>query len=294
MNVLLTGASGFIGRHLTAALHAAGHTVRPAGRDQGVDFRALLSPQDWHPHLTGIEVVINAAGIIGETARQHFATVHHRAPAALFRACAEAGIRRVIQISALGADDTAFSPFHLSKRAADEVLQGLDLDGFVLRPSLIYGPGGKSAARLMALARLPWMPVLDDGGQGLQPVHISDVVATTLACLDPAPIGHPLDIVGPETFTFAEWLQRLRQAQGLPRGRLWPIPFAAAMVVAYLGRHLDPLLQPDILRMMRRGYRADPTPLTRFLGRPPLASEIGLGLGQTGSTNATPHFGSES
>jgi len=288
MNILLTGASGFIGRHLTTALIAAGHTVQPAGRSQGVDFMTLHRPEDWGPHLPGIDAVINAAGIIGEGGRQRFTAVHHQAPAALFRACAAAGIRRVVQISALGADDTAFSPFHLSKRAADEVLLGLDLDGFVLRPSLTYGPGGKSAERLMALARLPWIPVLGDGRQDLQPVHISDVVATTLACLEAAPTRRPLDIVGPETFTFAEWLQRLRQAQGLPRGSLWPISFPAAMAVAYLGRHFDPLLQPDILRMLRQGYRADPAPLARFLGRPPLASDIGLGL--TGSTVATPDF----
>jgi uncharacterized protein YbjT (DUF2867 family) len=290
MNILLIGASGFIGQHLTVALGAAGHTVRPAGRRQGMDLMALQSPADWHPHLSGIEAVINAAGIIGESGGQSFAPLHHRGPAGLFRACADAGIRRVVQISALGADETAFSAYHLSKRAADDVLRRLDLDWFVLRPSLIYGPGGKSAGRFMALARLPWIPVLEDGGQHLQPVHISDVVATTLACLEARPSRLTLDIVGPETFTFAEWLQRLRLAQGLPRGRLWRIPFAAAMAVAYLGRHLDPLLQPDNLRMLRAGYWADPGPLMHFLGRTPLASDIALGLAN-GATN-THHNGS--
>ena len=152
----------------------------------------------------------------------------------------------------------------------------LDLDWFVLRPSLIYGHGGKSAALFMRLASLPMIPVIGDGKQNLQPVHISDVVATVLTCLRSTEARKTLDIVGEQTITFAEWLQTMRHAQSLPRARELRIPFALAMAGAYLGRYLNPILQPENLRMLKKGYWADVQPLARFLGRMPLRVEPAL------------------
>ncbi|MDP1612209.1 MAG: NAD-dependent epimerase/dehydratase family protein [Sulfuritalea sp.] len=276
MNILLTGASGFIGSNVAAALDKAGHRVVPVSRRHGIDISAMQNPDDWLPHLEGIDAVINSVGIIGECGNQKFDVVHHRAPVALFRACARTGLRRVLQISALGADETAFSAYHLSKRAADDCLRGLDLDWFVLRPSLIYGRGGKSAALFMRLATLPMIPVIGDGRQDLQPVHISDVVATVVKCLTSTESRKTLDIVGNETFTFAEWLQAMRHAQSLPRARELRIPFSLAMAGAYLGRYVNPILQPENLRMLKKGYWADVQPLARFLGRMPLRVEPDL------------------
>lgn len=171
MNILLTGASGFIGRNLVQVLTAAGHRIVPASRREGVDFMTMQTAEQWLPWLVDIDVVVNAVGIIGETHSQSFAALHAAAPMALFDACREAGVGRVIQISALGADRAAFSAYHLSKRAADDHLRQLDLDWFVLRPSLLYGRGGSSARMFMQLARCPLLPVIGDGRQRLQPVQ---------------------------------------------------------------------------------------------------------------------------
>lgn len=273
MNVLLTGASGFIGSNISTALKSAGHGVRPVSRRHGIDFSHMQAPADWLPHLDGVDAVINCAGIIGETSGQRFDVLHSQAPAALFHACSAAGIRRVLQISALGADGTAFSAYHLSKRAADDCLRSLDLDWFVLRPSLTYGRGGKSAALFMRLAALPVLPVIGDGRQALQPVHISDVVATVMRALTSVDARKTVDIVGTETISFAEWLQWMRRAQGLPRARELHIPFRLAVAAAYLGRHFNPILQPENLRMLQTGYLADVQPLAHFLGRAPRAIE---------------------
>jgi uncharacterized protein YbjT (DUF2867 family) len=273
VNILLTGASGFIGRNLMAALASAGHQIRPAMRGNGIDFRRMLAPADWLPHLRGIDAVINCVGIIGESAGQKFRPLHAEAPAALFRACAAAGIRRVIQISALGADGTAFSAYHLSKRTADDCLRSLDLDWFVLRPSLIYGRGGGSAEWLLRLAAWPILPVLGNGIQELQPVHIVDVVATVQRCLVATTARQTLDIVGPDTFTFVDWLQRMRAARGLSRAPVLHIPYRLALVLAWLGQSLSPLLRTDNLRMLKTGYRAEVEPLAEFLGRLPLGAE---------------------
>jgi uncharacterized protein YbjT (DUF2867 family) len=269
MNVLLTGASGFIGHNVAAVLTQAGHQVRPVSRRHGVDVNHMLTPADWLPHLKGIDAVINCIGIIGERGAQRFATLHTQAPIALFRACVTAGIRRVVQISALGADDTAFSAYHLSKRAADDCLRALDLDWFILRPSLVYGLGGDSSKLFMRLARLPLIPVVGDGRQPVQPVHISDVTAVVLHSLAATHSKITLDIAGGETLTFGAWLQQMREAQGLPRARLLRVPFRLMLMMAQVGRHISPMLQPENLLMLNAGYQADVQPLANFLGRMP-------------------------
>lgn len=276
MKVLLTGASGFIGRNLARALASAGHEARPVSRRHGLDFANMKSAEDWLPHLDGIDAAINCVGIIGETRTQRFHALHTAAPMALFRACERKGIRRVLQVSALGADETAFSAYHLSKRAADDFLRNLDLDWFVLRPSLIYGRGGKSATLFMRLAALPLIPVIGDGQQQLQPVHISDVVATVLRALTSPAARQTVDIVGDETFTFTAWLQRMRCAQERPPAPVVRIPFSLALIASQVGRYIDPILQPENLHMLRAAHRFDVQPLVEFLGRMPAKAESRL------------------
>ncbi|MFT3930330.1 MAG: NAD-dependent epimerase/dehydratase family protein [Spongiibacteraceae bacterium] len=270
MNILLTGSTGFIGRNLADVLAASGHKVTGVSRSSGVDFCRMLQPADWLPYLAGVDVVINCVGIIGEAGSQSFTKLHASAPIALFQACVQTGIKKVIQISALGADHTAFSEYHLSKRAADDYLRSLDLDWFVLRPSLIYGRGGKSAELFMWLARLPVIPVIGSGQQVVQPVHIGDVVATVLRCMDVDKAKLTLDIVGSDSIAFAEWLQLMRDAQGFSRAVLLPIPFSLAIPAAHVARFLNPIFQPENLQMLKVGYRADVQPLQEFLGRAPL------------------------
>lgn len=273
MNILLTGASGFIGRNLVPALAAAGHRVRPLSRRTGGDFARLLTVADWLPLLDGMDAVVNCVGIIAERGRQRFESLHHRAPAALFEACARAGPQRVIQLSALGADARAGTAFHRSKGAADDSLRSLPLEWFVLRPSLVHGRGGASAELLTRLAALPLLPVIGDDDQALQPIHIDDLVAAVLRALTAAETHLTLDLVGPETHTPGSWLARLRAAQGLRAARPLRIPPAAALALARFTRHLNPVMQPDTLRMLLSARVHDPAPFVRFLGRAPRIAE---------------------
>src|SRR4051812_48361798 len=106
MKVLLAGASGFLGGRLLDALAADGHDVVAAGRRPppgwdgrafvAVDFAAAPPPQWWTPHLAGVDVVINAVGILREVPRQGFDRLHTDAPRALFEAAAAAGVRLVV------------------------------------------------------------------------------------------------------------------------------------------------------------------------------------------------------
>src|SRR6185295_13448299 len=116
MRILLTGANGFIGRTLLARLVGAGYDVIPAVRNPAqmdaivgkspvlaVDFNRDITPEAWTPRLAGIDAVINCAGILQGRRGQSIDAIHNRGPRALFAACAAAGVRRVIQISAISA-----------------------------------------------------------------------------------------------------------------------------------------------------------------------------------------------
>ncbi|HPE61257.1 MAG TPA: complex I NDUFA9 subunit family protein [Thiolinea sp.] len=278
MKILLTGADGFIGRHLNTALTAQGHEVIPCSRRNGHDFARMTRPEDWVPLLEGVEAAINAVGIIAETGTQRFEAVHHQAPCALFQACARQSVSRVVQISALGADERATTPYHLSKRAADDCLRNLPLQGSVLRPSLVYGRNGSSMAFFRRLASLPLIGVPGDGHYRLRPVHVSDVVACVQQCLKPdTPAQTGLDVVGQDEVSYREWLQRLRQFDTRHRPALiLPVPMALLLPVASLGQFLIPMLSPDNLRMLVRGNTADSGPMEQFLGRQPLDIQAGL------------------
>jgi uncharacterized protein YbjT (DUF2867 family) len=105
--------------------------------------------------LTGVDAVINTVGILREGRGRRFA-IHDQVPRALFAACPEAGVRRAIQVSALGADASAASRFHLSKRAADDFLATLDLGSSCNRPLCMGSTGpvvGCSAGHPMIIAQ---------------------------------------------------------------------------------------------------------------------------------------------
>ncbi len=279
MKVLLTGASGFIGGHLKTALEASEYEVVACSRQSGYDFNKMLSADDWLPHLEGVNAVINAVGIIVETKQQHFDILHRQAPVALFKACEQAGIKRVIQISALGADDQAFTPYQLSKKAADDQLRQSDLEWFVLRPSLVYGKGGDSMAMFQQLSSLPIIPLVGDGQYQVQPVHVSDVVAAVMQCLqaEVAP-QQTLDVVGAYPLTFEDWLQAIRRQGGRKKAMVLKTPFSLMLAVARVGQYIMPIMGPDNLRMLRAGNTADVSAITEFLGRSPLTVEEGLQL----------------
>ncbi|MDZ5455373.1 SDR family oxidoreductase [Azohydromonas lata] len=283
MKVLLTGASGFMGSRLRQALLEAGHHVvavarhaRPSASEPArlqwlaLDFTQATTPAQWLAHLQGVDAVVNAVGIFRESGSQTFDALHHRAPAALFQACAQAGVRRVIQISALGVQAGA-TAYQRSKHAADEALLSLPLDATVVQPSLVFGEDGPSARFFLSLASLPLLALPRSGP--LQPVHVDDAVAAVVALLR-APVarwsGRRVPLVGPQPLPLAEYLQALRAAQGLPRAPVLrvPAPLGAlgARVAGALG---STLLDADSWDMLQQGNAAPADGITALLGRAP-------------------------
>jgi uncharacterized protein YbjT (DUF2867 family) len=142
---------------------------------------------DWPTLLRGVDAVVNAAGQFREAPGASFEAVHAQGPMRLFDACVAAGVARVLQLSALGAQADAPSAFLRSKHAADEHLLALPLDATVVQPSLVFGEDGASARLMLALAAAPLVPLPAGGGQRVQPLHVDDVVAALQALLHDRP-----------------------------------------------------------------------------------------------------------
>src|SRR4051794_16499773 len=117
MRVLIVGASGMIGSALSTRLASAGHEVvavarrAPSGAGAGtwlrLDLARITDPQAWLPHLAGVDAVVNCAGTLQDAPGNSTAGVHARGAAVLFAACAQAGVRRIIQVSAIGVERAA-------------------------------------------------------------------------------------------------------------------------------------------------------------------------------------------
>jgi uncharacterized protein YbjT (DUF2867 family) len=274
MRVLVAGATGFIGRRLVDALLARGHEAIGAARHGApvrVDYARDHAASDWLPRLQRIDAVVNAVGLFREGPGQTFDALHRAAPVALFEACAAAGVARVVQISALGADDAARSAYHLSKRAADRVLAALPLSSAIAQPSLVHGAGGGSAALFGTLATLPIVPLPGDGSQRVQPIHVDDLVAALVTLVEarPDPGCAVVPLVGPEPVTLARYLAALRGGMGLPSTRQVTVPLPLVRAAARAAAHWPgALLDPEALDMLERGNVADPAPTAALLGRP--------------------------
>ena len=168
MRVLLVGATGFIGGHIRGQLLARGVEVlattrRPAGPAAGslhwarLDLRDAVTPQAWTPLLEGVDAVINAAGVLQDGLSDSTGVVHADAPRALFEACGRAGVRRVIQISAIGVDRQGLTAFSSSKLRGDQALAERDLDWVILRPRSCSAVPSMGEVRCFARwRRCPW------------------------------------------------------------------------------------------------------------------------------------------
>jgi len=284
VKILVCGASGFIGSAICAALAAAGHDVLRGVRlallpgEIAIDYTVDLQPSSWMARLHGIDAVVNAVGIIREHAEASFEALHSAAPRALFAACAAAGVQRVVQISALGAEQGE-SAYFASKRAADEALMALPLDWTVVRPSLVFGAHGESAALFCKMASMPLIAAPALGEARFQPVHIDDLARAAVAAIDPAtPARRVIDLAGGSSVTFDGMLRAYREAMGFPPAPMLRIPAPVMACAAWLGGKLrGSPLTPDNWRMLRAGSApADEVAANRattreLLGRPPRA-----------------------
>ncbi|WEX73874.1 SDR family oxidoreductase [Sinorhizobium numidicum] len=247
MRVLVLGASGLIGSAVCAKLSEGGteviRVIRPGLSRAGsigdvveLDLTRAVGPEDWLPHLSGVAAVVNCAGTLQDGPGEDTSGVHVRGPSALFQACEQAGVRRVIHFSAMGVEKEQPSSFSRTKLEGDKALMARDLDWVILRPSVVLGPGAFGASALFrGLAALPFLPLMPNTGR-LQVVRLEDVVRTVEIFISPtAPARLILEVAGPEALSFEDVVSAYRRWFGWPAARSVSIPAPLASLIYKLG-----------------------------------------------------------
>jgi len=279
MKILICGASGFVGRHMARALGEAGHTVVQAVRhprgpeDIAVDFINDTASETWLPRLRGFDAVINTVGVLRDSKSNPMQKLLAETPVALFAACAEAGVQRIVQVSALGVDSGVKVPYFTTRITAESALHALPptVRWLCLRPSVIYGEDGASAQMFRNLAKLP-LQVLPLGGvQTLQPVHIDDICAAVTRWLSlPEATSQTVEAVGAEATTMRGMLDSYREQ--MHRRPAWhmALPRPLVRLMARAGDFVPSApLCSDTYAMMAAGNTAPAARFTGLLGREP-------------------------
>ncbi|MFD3163963.1 complex I NDUFA9 subunit family protein [Herpetosiphon sp. NSE202] len=278
MRIFLTGASGFIGRHVAAELSNAGHQLTCLVRQMpavqanpAINYLVAewLKPDQWLDHVAGHEIVINCVGILRETRRASFQAVQTDVPIALFHAAAQHQLQKIIQISALGADVAAPQAFVRSKALADQALSQQAIPWVVLRPSFVYGAGSYSMRLFQRLAKLPITPILGDGRYQVQPIHINDLVQAIKLCVEQQAIANCTIEAGGERMSFYQLLERLAASQGRSL-RPWFVPNWLSQLLAQIGTTtgLGPINRAE-LSLLLQGNIADLSAFRHYFGFEP-------------------------
>lgn len=248
MRILLLGAGGFIGRHILADLIGHGHDIVavvrtaaglgaafPGVRFIEIDLATATDPAMWRAPVTGIDLIVNAAGVLRGRGIE---AVHVAVPRALYAAAREARVGRAILLSAISARADVATDYASSKLAGEAVLRESGLDWTILRPSLIYGDGSYGGTSLMrGMAGLPWaIPLPGKGDFAFTPLHVRDLAqAVRRTCEDARFAGQTLDPVGPETLTLRIMLGRYRAWLGFGRARFIAIPLPLMRLFGRIG-----------------------------------------------------------
>jgi uncharacterized protein YbjT (DUF2867 family) len=241
-----------------------------------------VTPAAWAALLDGVDAVVNCAGVLQDGVADSAQAVHVDAPRALFQACKDAGVRKVIQISAMGADREALSRFSETKRQGDLSLTERDLDWVILRPSVVLGRGAYGGSALLrGLASLPFVLRPAKAGR-LQVVQLDDVVETVAFFLRPeAPARVDIELAGPEQLPFEEVIARYRSWLGWRR----PRPITAPYLLMNIGYRLGDLagalgwrapIRTTARREMVRGAVGDPSEWMAITGIDPQSMETAL------------------
>ena len=288
--VAVTGATGFVGRHIVRELRARHHAVRLLARDPArLPFDAngvtvvpgALSDATAIARLVGgADAVIHLVGIIAETGGATFQAVHVEGTRTVARAAREAGVRRLVHMSAVGArHDADATAYHRSKAAGeDEVLQA-GIPHVILRPAIIVGRESVPISLLARLHRLlPAVPVFGAADFPMQPVWIGDVAAAFAVAAEGAGPDGAHEIGGPDRITYEEFVRAIGRAAGHPRP-LVRVPLGLARFAAGAFDVLPPGIAPitsQQLQMLVEGSATPDNAIERVFGIVPLGFAAAL------------------
>jgi uncharacterized protein YbjT (DUF2867 family) len=262
------GGSGFIGRYVVKRLAHQGYIVRVAGRDPEAAlflkpmgavgqivplFASVTNEPTVHRAVDGAEVVVNLVGILTDSRTASFQAVHTEGSERISRLSAAAGVGRLVQISAIGADPASPSQYAASKGKAEQTVRAAFPDATILRPSLVFGPEDKFFNRFAAIARIaPFMPVIS-GDTKMQPVYVRDVADAVMAALGSAATkGKLFELGGPGVWTFRDILAYILKQTRRDR-KLVDVPMSIARMQAAVLQYMPGKpLTPDQLLMLTK------------------------------------------
>lgn len=272
MNVAIAGGTGFIGKVIIKMLTEHNHHVvvltRPGSalkvaRFSGTETRYIYydTPSQVEKSLENCQAIINLAGIIRETKNTPFEYVHNLIPSRLATAAQKVGIKRFIQMSALGVDSGLDTDYLLTKKQGeDAVKKTAGLQWTIFRPSIVFGPNDMFVNMLARMIKLlPLVPVIGDGTYRLQPVSVTNVAEGFIKSLKmPQAIGKTYDIAGPDKFSYNELLDVIGKTLGKKRVRKLHQPLSLVKIMEKIfGRFQSFPITTDKIKMLLSGNVTD-------------------------------------
>ncbi|HVF64744.1 MAG TPA: complex I NDUFA9 subunit family protein [Casimicrobiaceae bacterium] len=262
--IVVLGGTGFVGRHLTAKLSAAGHGVIVPTRRRERGKALILLPtvdvieRDIHDRrvldelVKDTDVVVNLVGILHEQARTTFARVHVELARRVVDACERYSVRRLLHMSALGASTNGPSRYLKSKGEAQALVERSSLAWTVFRPSVIFGAGDSFLSLFATLIRFSPVVPLAAPDAKFQPVHVNDVASAMAQCVDNATtVGQRYELCGPTVYTLRELVTRVSEMTGHIRPIVGLPPALSSLQARMLELLPVKLLTRDNLASMR-------------------------------------------
>jgi uncharacterized protein YbjT (DUF2867 family) len=281
MKVYLTGATGFVGKHMLERLLAEGHAVRAAVRDPQkaslakrakIEFVAgdIVEGTGLDQGMQGCDAVIHLVGIIVEKGTNTFERVHHLGTRNVVEAAKRTGIKRFVHMSALGVRANGVAPYQTTKWKGEEEVRQSGITFCILRPSLIFGEGDGFVTQMMATMRsAPLLrPVPGDGTPKFRPIAVEDVTACFARSLTyEAATNQTVELGGADELTLNEVLEEIARCAGVRKPAVH-IPMPLMMAGATVAQKLlkNPPVTVDQLRMLREGSTCDIGPMKRIFG----------------------------
>jgi len=272
-NVLLLGGSGFVGTWIANRLSQAGVSVTIPTRRRERNKANIMLPQvevveaniNDERQLAGLmrgqDAVINLVGVLHDHDSRlpygkGFAAAHVELPKKILAAMKAAGVRRLLHMSALGADPDGCSEYQRSKGDGEAAVMAAagELDVTVFRPSVIFGVGDNFLNTFATILKLA--PFFASGGMRakFQPVWVGDVADAFVAAIaDRDTFGQRYELCGPKVYTLRELVEYVRDLTGQSRKKVKELSdFWAYLQAGLLWLLPNPPMSPDNLRSMDR------------------------------------------
>ena len=215
--ILVTGATGFIGRRIVTRLVERGEEVRrlvrpvPNPRASGLPAVHFVTgdvtdPDSLRAACDGVDMVVHTVAVIREKGRTTFEAVNVQGTRNVVEAAEQAGVSKIVHLSAIGAGPDPQYPYLRSKWEGEEAVVNSKLRHVVLRPSLVFGPGDEFINALAATIRVgPVVPFIGSGNAKFQPIHVEDVArCVDRVLIDSTYTGETIEIGGPDILSYRQ------------------------------------------------------------------------------------------